>query len=96
MLKTLGFNRGQIRWSVATAASTFALLALLVGIPLGVVVGRVGWRQATETLGIVVSPVTPIALLLLVPAVAVVANLLAAVPATTAARIHPGTALRAD
>jgi hypothetical protein len=96
VLKALGFGRGQIRWSVATAASTFALLALLVGIPLGVVLGRVGWRQATETLGIVVSPVTPIALLLLVPAVAAVANVLAAVPATTAARIHPGAALRAD
>jgi ABC-type lipoprotein release transport system permease subunit len=96
MLKTLGFSRSQIRWSVATAATTFGFVALLVGIPLGLVVGRLGWERATDTLGIVVSPVTPVALLLLVPVVAVVANLLAAIPGRTAARINPATALRAD
>jgi predicted lysophospholipase L1 biosynthesis ABC-type transport system permease subunit len=96
VLKTLGFTGAQIREAVAVQATTYSLLALVFGIPLGVVLGRWVWRLATDALGIVVAPSLPLALLVLVPAAIVSVNALAALPGRVAARIQPAVALRAD
>jgi hypothetical protein len=40
ILKTLGFERIQVSQTVAWQATTFALLATLVGVPLGIAGGR--------------------------------------------------------
>ena len=40
ILKSLGFVRGQVSAAVAWQATTVALLALAVGLPLGVALGR--------------------------------------------------------
>jgi predicted lysophospholipase L1 biosynthesis ABC-type transport system permease subunit len=58
-LKTLGFTRGQVPQTVAWQATTFALLALLVGVPLGVAGGRWAWRLVADQLGVVSGPVVP-------------------------------------
>jgi hypothetical protein len=97
VLKTLGFERGQISRVVAWQATTIALLAGAIGLPLGIAGGRWAWTIFADELGIVPEPVIPfVAILLVIPVAILVANLIAAVPATIAARTPPALALRSE
>jgi hypothetical protein len=97
VLKTLGFERGQIWRVVAWQATTIVLLALAIGIPLGIACGRWAWTIFANELGIVPDPVFPVLpILLVVPAAFLVAYLIAAVPATLAARTPAAVALRTE
>lgn len=97
ILKTLGFTRGQVVATVAWQATTVAAAGLLVGLPLGLGVGRFAWNVFASDLGVVPEAVTPIGLTaLVVPATIVLANLIAALPAQTAARTRPALVLRAE
>ncbi|HEV8115917.1 MAG TPA: ABC transporter permease [Acidimicrobiales bacterium] len=97
MLKTLGFTRRQVATTVAVEATSFALLATAVGLPLGVIIGRWGWRLVAEGLGVPAVPIVPVLLLVGVVAVALaVANLAAAYPAWRAARLPTAVALRSE
>jgi hypothetical protein len=91
VLKTLGFTRRQLAVTVACLATT------LVGIPLGLVAGRWTWRSFADDLGISgVASVPLSALLVLVALALVLANVIAALPARSAARTHPATVLRSE
>jgi hypothetical protein len=97
ILKTLGFARGQVSQTVAWQATTFALLAGLIGVPLGVAGGRWAWLLVADQLGVVTGPVVPLLPVLTATAgVLVVANLVAAGPAWAAARIRPAAVLRSE
>jgi predicted lysophospholipase L1 biosynthesis ABC-type transport system permease subunit len=97
MLKTLGFTRGQVSQTVAWQATTFALVAVLAGLPVGIAAGRWAWRLVANQLGVVSGPVVPPAPVLAVAAGAVLAaNLAAAGPGWVAARIRPATVLRSE
>jgi hypothetical protein len=97
VLKTLGFTRGQVIETIAWQATTVASVGLLAGLPLGVAVGRFAWHLFATDLGVVPEAVTALgATALIVPAAALVANLVAAVPATAAARTQPAAVLRAE
>jgi ABC-type antimicrobial peptide transport system permease subunit len=97
VLKTLGFTRGQVIATVVSQATTIAAIGLLVGLPLGVAVGRFAWNVFAEDLGVVPEPVTPIRLtLLVVPAAILLATLIAAIPARSAAHTRPALVLRAE
>jgi ABC-type lipoprotein release transport system permease subunit len=97
VLETLGFTRRQVSATVAWQATTVAAIALLIGLPLGVVAGRLSWRLLAESLGTVAVPVTPIlAVVLAVPVVLVLANLIAFVPGRMAARLKPAAVLRSE
>src|SRR5207249_6876735 len=97
ILKTLGFASGQVRTTVAWQATTLAVLAVLVGVPAGVVAGRWVWILFAHQLGIVAVPTVPVVTLAVLAAVAVVvANLVAVVPARVAARLHPALVLRSE
>jgi putative ABC transport system permease protein len=97
VLKTLGFTRRQLAVTVACLATTLAGLALVVGIPLGLVAGRWTWRSFADDLGISgVASVPLSALLVLVALALVLANVIAALPARSAARTHPATVLRSE
>jgi ABC-type antimicrobial peptide transport system permease subunit len=62
-----------------------------------VAAGRWAWSLVADGLGIAPEPVTPLlAVALAVPAVVVLANLAAALPARAATRIRPAVALRAE
>ena len=96
-LKTLGFTRGQVSATVAWQATTFALLAAAVGVPLGVAGGRWAWRLVADQLGVVAGPVVPpLPVLAIAAGALVVANLAAAGPGWTAARIRPAVVLRSE
>jgi ABC-type lipoprotein release transport system permease subunit len=60
-------------------------------------IGRFAWNVFAEDLGVVPEAITPIGLTALVlPATIVIANLIAALPAQTAARTQPARVLRAE
>jgi predicted lysophospholipase L1 biosynthesis ABC-type transport system permease subunit len=97
ILKTLGFDRRQIGATVAWQASTLATVGLIVGIPVGLVVGHLVWRQVADSLGVSTSlPVPALAVLLTAACALAAANLIAFFPARAAARTRPGVALRSE
>jgi FtsX-like permease family len=97
ILKTLGFTRRQVGATIAWQATTFAVVALCLGLPLGVAAGRWAWQLTADALGVSSAPVVPLAAVLAVAAGAVVAaNLVAAVPGRAASRLRPATALRSE
>ena len=97
VLKTLGFVRGQVRGAVAWQATTLILVALVIAVPLGLAAGRWIWSVFADELGIVNEPQLPLlAVVILVPAAVVVANLVAALPAAIAARTRPAQVLRTE
>ena len=97
VLKTLGFDRGQVRMTVAWQATTVAAIGLLLGIPLGLALGRVVWHLVADELGVAGTPSWPVlAIALLVPVALVAVNLMAALPAHRAARTRPAVVLRSE
>jgi hypothetical protein len=97
ILKTLGFTRRQIFATVAWQATTVVSIGLLVGLPLGLAVGRFVWNVFADDLGVVPEVVTPPGLvLLIIPATLLLANLIAALPGRIAAGTQPAVVLRAE
>jgi ABC-type antimicrobial peptide transport system permease subunit len=97
LLKTLGFTRRQVSGSVAWQATTFGVVALFIGIPAGIIVGRWAWITLADDLGTVAEPVIPVlGLVLGVPVVLLIANLVAFVPGRIAAGLRPATVLRSE
>ena len=96
ILKALGFVGRQVRASVAWQATAIAGTGLIVGLPLGAAAGRWAWTALAQAFAIEPVPVISAGLLLAVPAVLVLANAVAAIPARTAARTQPGVVLRAE
>jgi ABC-type antimicrobial peptide transport system permease subunit len=97
ILKTLGFLRGQVSAAVAWQATTLVILALLIGLPLGVAAGRWGWNLFANQLGVVPEPqVTILPLLLAIPATVLLANLIALIPGRAASRVQPAIVLRSE
>jgi hypothetical protein len=97
VLKVLGLTRPQVRGVVAWQASTFAAVALLLGLPLGVLAGRLAWAVFAHDAGVSPAPDVPLDwVLLAIPATVALANLIAAWPGRRAARLRPAAVLRAE
>jgi putative ABC transport system permease protein len=97
VLKTLGFTRRQIAATVSAQATTLVTIALLAGVPVGLVVGRWTWSRFADDLGVVAGVVIPgAALLVVVVTVLVIGNLAAVLPARSAARTPAGVVLRTE
>lgn len=95
ILSALGFVRRQVSATVAWQATTVSALTLVIGLPLGVTVGRWAWIIFADQLGVDPSPVVPrVAVLTAIPALLVMANLIALLPGGLAGRIAPAEALR--
>jgi ABC-type lipoprotein release transport system permease subunit len=97
ILKTLGFTRAQVVATVAWQATTVAAIGTVVGLPLGLGLGRFGYNLFAEDLGVVSEVVVPVGLaLLLIPAAVLTANVVAALPGWAAAQTRPAVVLRAE
>ncbi|HEY3673435.1 MAG TPA: ABC transporter permease [Acidimicrobiia bacterium] len=97
VLKTLGFSRRQVRSTVAWQATTVAVVGLLVGIPLGLVVGGYVWHRVADELGVSTGRAWPwLAIALLAVGALLAVNLIAAFPARRAARTRPAVVLRSE
>jgi hypothetical protein len=97
LLKTLGFTRRQLATTVAWQSTVVAVVGLVIGIPLGIAVGRWLWVAFAHELSAVPDPVVPAASVALAAVAALVlANLVAAPPGRTAARTPAALLLRAE
>jgi hypothetical protein len=97
LLRALGMVRRQLASIVFWQASTVAFVAIVFGIPIGIAAGQAIWRAFAVSLGVVPAPVVQAWPLAAVAAgVLVTANVLAAIPALSAARSRPGRVLRTE
>ena len=97
ILKTIGFVRRQVAAAVAWQATTLVAIALLVGLPVGSAIGRWLWALFATQQGVVAEPRVPLpAILLLIPAAVVLANIVAALPARVAGMTRPALVLRTE
>jgi ABC-type lipoprotein release transport system permease subunit len=97
ILRSLGFTRRDARIAIAWQSTLLAIAGLVIGIPLGIVAGRLAWKQLADSFPVVyVPPLALVAVLLVVPVAILVANALAAGPAHAATRIRPARVLRTE
>ena len=97
ILKSVGFVRRQLRGTVAWQASILAGIAVVVGVPLGIAVGRWLWTSYAESIGVIpVAKVAWLPVVLVVPAALALANVIAVLPARAAARTPAAEVLRTE
>lgn len=97
LLGTIGFVRRQVAATVCWQSLTVVLVALVVGVPLGVAVGRALWTVLGDQLGVVPDPVTPVgALAPLVAGVLVAGAVISYAGGALLARKPPATSLRSE
>jgi hypothetical protein len=97
LLKTLGFTQRQLVAAVAWQATVAAITGVIVGIPLGIVIGRELWTLFAHNLNAVPDPSVPAVPVTIVAMGALVfANLVAALPGRSAARTPTALVLRAE
>ena len=84
ILETLGCVRRQLSTTVATTATTFACVASLAGIPLGLIGGQWAWDAIANALGVPSEPTVSIAVItLVIMGMLLAANLIALAPRGT-------------
>ena len=96
ILQTLGFRRGQIMATVAWQALILAGIALAIGIPIGIMAGRLAWSAFAYRLGVVPEPVISPLSLIVIPVVLVVSLIVAVGPGLVARRTRPAAILKAE
>jgi MacB-like periplasmic core domain/FtsX-like permease family len=97
VLRALGATSRQIASVVAWQATWLYLAAGLVGVPLGIIIGRAAWRRINDDLGARVTPVVPPGNVLAVVIIGfALALLLALVPAHIALRDRPARSVRTE
>jgi FtsX-like permease family/MacB-like periplasmic core domain len=97
MLRTLGFTGRQLRASVAWQSSVAAVIGLVIGVPLGIVVGRFLWDLFATNIYVVPSPTVPaLAIVAIALGALGLGNLVAAVPGRIAARTPPALLMRTE
>jgi putative ABC transport system permease protein len=97
VLRAIGFSRRQVRSSVAWLASLVVVVAVIIGLPVGMAFGRWGWGRLADNLGVpAVSVIAPTTLVLAAVAALLLAHLIAIPVGWRAARVRPVDALRAE
>jgi hypothetical protein len=97
IMRALGFTRRQSRTVMAAQSTAIALVGLAVGVPLGVLLGRVAWRLVTARVPLQnVTPEAVVAVIAIVPVALIAANLVAVWPARRVARLRAAEVLRAE
>ena len=97
ILRAIGFTKRNSRVAIAWQATLLAIAGLVIGVPLGMLAGRLAWKQLANSFPLVYAPPLAIlSILLIVPIALIIANVLAAGPAHAATRIRPANVLRAE
>jgi ABC-type antimicrobial peptide transport system permease subunit len=96
VLRATGFTRAQVLISVCTQSVAIAVVAVVIGLPLGIVSGRVAWGALAHSIGAVSETIVPPTLALLPPAVLLFALVVAVIPGLRAIRVLPANALRSE
>jgi hypothetical protein len=96
ILKTLGFVGGQVRGAVRWQSLTMTIVAIVVGLPVGIVAGRLLWLLFAGDIGVIPEALIPAVAFIVAPAALLLAVLLASLPARSAARTQPALVLRTE
>lgn len=97
VIRVVGFSGRHLRATVRWQAWVPVLVGLLVGVPVGIALGRWVWVLVARGPGVRDDAVIPtLTLALLVPVALGFAALVAALPGRWAARLRPGPALRSE
>jgi len=97
LLKALGFTPRQLAGVVAWQSSVTALVGVIVGLPVGIIVGRQLWTLFARNIDAVPDATVPVWSVVLVGLGALIfANLVAALPGQFAARTPTAFVLRAE
>ena len=97
LLKALGFTPRQLASVVAWQSTVTAVVGVIVGVPLGIVIGRQLWTLFARNINAVPDPTVPVVSVVLVALGALVfANVVAAIPGRIAARTPTAMVLRAE
>ena len=97
VLRVMGMTPRQCRLIVLTQGSVLALAGLLIGLPAGLVVGRLLWRTVAGYTPVqYVPPIATVVMVVIVPAALVLTSLLGLWPGHRAARLRVANALRAE
>ncbi|WP_018500387.1 ABC transporter permease [Parafrankia discariae] len=97
ILRTLGFTPSQTARIPLTTSCVSAALAVAVGLPAGMLIGRLIWWEIATATGVSADLAIPVWMLVTLPPAAIVVGLLvAALPAWRAWRLLPGAVLRGE
>jgi ABC-type lipoprotein release transport system permease subunit len=97
VLRMLGFTNRQLAAVVAWQSTVAVGIATIVGVPVGIVVGRALWTRFADAIHVVPQPTAPVASIVLIAIGALLlANIVAAIPARSAARTPATLLLRAE
>jgi ABC-type lipoprotein release transport system permease subunit len=97
VLRALGASRGQVARCMLTQASLVVALALAIGVPTGLMIGRGVWRSFADGLGVTSSVASPLQVIALAGlGIILTAHIAAALPSWLAAGRSPAAALRDD
>ena len=97
LLKTLGFTRHQLAAAVAWQSSIAAAAGTLIGVPLGIALGRFLWDLFARQINVVPQPTIPgMSVILITFGALALANIVAALPGRLAARTPTALLLRAE
>ena len=97
ILSSIGFKRRQTALTVVWQTTAITAIAAVIGVPLGIALGRVVWRIFADNLGVVPIPVAPVGAIVAVLVGTIVGGLLVAVwPAYIASHRSAGVLLREE
>lgn len=97
VLKTVGLERRQIAATVAWHATSMILVALVVGVPVGLRAGTWIWSLMADGINSPTNAVVPVLTVAAVPVVAIAVTLVtAAAPAWATAQLDAAEVLRSD
>ena len=95
LLRTLGFSRRQLMATIAWQASVAGVTGVVIGVPLGVVLGRWLWTLFARNIYAVPQPtVSVVSIIVVALSALVLANVVAAVPGRIAAKTSTAQVLR--
>ena len=97
VLRAIGFNRRGTRLVLNAQGTAIGVVGLVLGVPLGVAIGRIGWRLVSDQVPLAnVPPFALLVVVLIVPATVVLTNALAVWPGRRVARLRPAEVLRTE
>ncbi len=97
ILRTLGLTTPQIRKTMIAQTLITVFAALIVGVPLGILAGRLTWIRFAGDIGLITTPTVPILLVLaIIAAAGVTCSAFALIPAAVATRTPAARVLHTE
>lgn len=96
ILRTMGFTRRQLALTLVWQATAVIAVGIVIGIPLGIVIGRQLWDLFAGTIDVVPAPAVPWSIALVALGAIFLAVLVALLPGRMAASTPPGVVLHQE